>query len=318
MANVIPDDIDFSAYERETEVKVKVRKASVYADDIKAQLAYREPGSRDAAPSMRSTKLDTLLHFRPGEVTAWTGYNGHRKSMFAGQVVLDLIAGDQRALIASMEMSPERTLARIARQAVAKRWPTPTEIDVFSRWTDDRLWLFDHLGRLTPKMCVAVCRYFADELKGQHVLIDSMMMVCASEESLDEQKQFVTDLCRLAQETALHIHLVTHCRKPQAGEDRPPTKYDIRGAAAISDQVSNVVTVWANKAKRDRLETDPNDQEALAKPDALVSVEKQRNGAWEGKVKLWFDEASLRFADDRMTAIEPYFMRAHAVLDATT
>ena len=64
-----------------------------------------------------------------------------------------------------------------------------------------------------------MCRYFAEELGGSHVVIDSMMMVCASEEHLDEQKQFVTDLVRLSQETGLHVHLVTHCRKPQGGDE---------------------------------------------------------------------------------------------------
>lgn len=305
MADVIElDDIDFRAYEQQTEAKAKVRKASVFCDDLKAALAFREREA-ETDPSMRSTKLRSLLHFRPGEVTAWAGYNGHRKSMFVGQMVLDLMRAGQRCLVASMEMSPEKTLTRMARQASAERYPHPRWVDDFARWTDDRLWLFDHVGRITPAQCVAVCRYFASELQGRHVVIDSMMMVCASEESLDEQKQLVTDLCRMAQETGLHVHLVTHCRKPQSGEERPPSKYDIRGAAAISDQVSNVVTVWANKPKRDALEKDPNDAKWLADPDAMVSVEKQRNGFWEGKVKLWFDLASLRFLDDRVSQVEP-------------
>jgi twinkle protein len=305
MAAVIDKDIDFRAYERETDPKVKVRRASVFANDLKRELTHREYSPK-TEPSMSSTKLRSLLHFRPGEVTAWAGFNGHRKSMFAGQVALDLVADGSRVLIASMEMSPERTLARMARQAAGSRYPDPRWIDAFSTWTDNRLWLFDHVGRITPSLCQAVCRYFADELQGRHVFIDSMMMVCASEESMDEQKQFVTDLCRLAQETELHVHLVTHCRKPQSGEDKPPSKYDIRGAAAISDQVSNVVTVWANKTKREKLEATPGDEEWLQKPDALVSVEKQRNGSWEGKVKLWFDETSLRFCDTRIDAVLPY------------
>jgi twinkle protein len=303
MARVIDEsEIDFARYEQDTNVKVKVRKASVFLDDLKAQFTHQgEPKE----PSMRSTKLRNLLHFRPAEVTAWAGYNGHRKSMFAGQVALDLVAQGQRVLIASMEMTPERTLARMARQAAATRYPDPRWLDAFSQWTDGRLWLFDHMGRVTPTAMLAVCRYFADELKGQHVFIDSMMMVCASEESLDEQKQFATDLVRLAIETDLHVHLVTHCRKPQHGEDKPPTRYDLRGSAAISDQCANIVIVWANRAKREALEKNASDADALAKPDALVSVEKQRHAAWEGKVALWFDDTSLRFCDDRLTAAIP-------------
>ena len=309
MAEMIPDDIDFSAYERQTECKAKVRAASVFIAELRSQFA---PKTREQAPEMFSTRLRGLLHFRPGEVTAWAGYNGHRKSMLTGQVVLDLCVQRQRTLVVSLEMQPERTLARMARQASAVATPSGAFLEAFSQWTDGRLWLFDHVGRISPTLALAVCRYFAEELQGQHVVIDSMMMVCASEEHLDEQKQFVTDLVRVAQETGLHVHLVTHCRKPQQGEDRPPSKYDIRGSSAISDQCPNVVLVWANKAKAAALEKDPHDEAELSKPDALVIVDKQRNGEFEGKVKLWFHPASFRFCDDRITAMEPYHLKGVA------
>lgn len=303
MADLIRDDIDWSAYERQTECKAKVRAASAFSDELLAEFG---PKDDDETPDMRSTRLRGLLKFRPGEVTTWAGYNGHRKSMLTGQVVLDLCVQRQRTLIVSLEMQPERTLARMARQAAAVAYPSQAFLQAFSTWTDGKLWLFDHVGRISPSMCLAVCKYFSEELKGNHVVIDSMMMVCASEEHMDEQKQFVTDLVRVAQETGLHIHLVAHCRKPQQGEDKPPTKYDIRGSSAISDQTPNVVLVWSNKAKQAALEKDPHDETELAKPDALVIVDKQRNGEFEGKVKLWFHGPSFRFCDDRVTAVEPY------------
>jgi twinkle protein len=229
--------------------------------------------------------------------------------MFTGQVALDLCVQKRRTLIVSLEMSPARTLARMARQASAAAKPSGPFLEEFMRWTDGRLWLFDHMGRITPDLCLAVLRYFATELQGQHVFIDSMMMVCKSEEHMDEQKQFVTDLVRVAQETGLHVHLVAHCRKPQTGEDRPPTKYDLRGSAAISDQCPNVITIWANKPKSTKLQADPHDGAALADFDALISVEKQRNGEFEGRVKLWFHQPSMRFLDDRVSPCEPYVLR---------
>lgn len=300
------DTIDFAKYEQATEAQSKVKPAATFADDIVRSF---EP-TAERAPTIRS-KLRGLLEFRPGEVTCWAGYNGHRKSMYVGQVVLDLCAQDQRVLVASMEMLPWRTLARMARQASANATPTREDIDRFATWTSDRLWLLDHMGRIAPAQMVAICRYFRETLRGQHVVIDSMMMVCASEEHMDEQKQFITDLCRVAQETGLHVHVVTHCRKPSTGnEDKPPTKYDVRGTSAITDQIGNVVIVWANKAKAMALERAPGDGEWIEKPDAYVTVEKQRNGSWEGRAQFWFDDASLRFVDDRLTAVAPMiFMR---------
>lgn len=309
MAGLISDLIDWRAYERDTEAAVKVRAANLFADDLVERTKPRADDKR--MPEMFSTKLRGVLEFRPGEVSCWAGYNGHRKSMFTGQVALDLCVQRQRVLMASMEMQPGDTLWRMARQAYGTQRPIEAQARWFSSWTDQRLWLFDHLGRITPAQMMAVCSYFSRELQGQHVFIDSLMMVCASEESLDEQKQFVTDCVRVAQETGLHIHLIAHCRKPhQGGEDKPPTKYDLRGSAAISDQAHNVMTVWANKAKKARLEQNPQDIDALNEPDSLVTVEKQRNGSWEGRIKLWFHEPSLRFCDDRITPVEPYDLGA--------
>jgi twinkle protein len=304
VAELIPDDFDFNAYMRDTEARVKVRPASSFADLLAAKFLPKDPGARQ--PKMISTKLGQRLEFRPGEVTAWAGYNGHRKSMFTGQVALDLCFQRERVLICSFEMSPADTLARMARQCFAVDKPALLTLERFNAWTDGRLWMFDHMGRIKPAQLLAVLRYFAEELRGTQVIVDSMMMVCASEEHLDEQKQFVTDLVRSAQEFGLHIHLVTHCRKPASGdESKPPTKYELRGSAAISDQCHNVVTVWANKPKQQELSQ--GNMLKSGEPDAMVTVEKQRNGQWEGRIRLWFDEPSLRFVNEAGPA-EPYVL----------
>jgi twinkle protein len=306
MARVIEhDDIDWGSYEAATELEVKICPASIFADQLVAHFAPKKPGARRAR--MTSTKLRTCIDFRPAEVTVWAGYNGSRKSMFLGQAVIDLCAMGEKVLVASLEMLPAETLARMARQCFGCSTPSERQLRGFSDWTDERLWIFNHFGRLSPAKVLTIARFHADKLAGTHLVIDSMMMVCASEESLDEQKQLMTDLVRIAQETGLHIHLVAHCRKPPGDDDsKPPTKYALRGSAAISDQAHNVIMVWANKAKKAALEACPHDEVWLEKPDALVCVEKQRNGAFEGKVKLWCDEASFRFTDERTTPIEPY------------
>lgn len=305
MAAFLPDEIDFEQYLHDTECKVKVRAASAFTDDYEAEFG---PKSKATRSLMTSTKLRTAISFRPGEVTVWAGYNGHRKSMLTGQVMLDLCAQDERSLSVSLEMPPRRTLGRMARQAIATNEPSRARWEQFMRWSDNRLWLFDHVGRLTPKLCLAVCRYFATELQGRHVFIDSLMRVCQSEESLDEQKQLVGDLCDLAKETDLHIHLVAHCKKPgsQEGETKPPTKYDIRGSSSISDQAHNVVLVWANKAKQAESEKREPDAKVMGQPDAIVVIDKQRNGGTEGKFGLSFDARTLRFVDSAEETVEPY------------
>lgn len=159
MAKLLPDSLDFAAYEQETECQVLVRPASLFADDLEAEF---EPSRRKPAPTMRSTKLAHAIEFRPGEVTVWAGYNGHRKSMFTGQVMLDLCAQRQRSLVMSLEMAPSKTLGRMAKQACATDLPNRARREQFMRWTDGKLWIFDFVGRLTPSKCLAVLRYFAD------------------------------------------------------------------------------------------------------------------------------------------------------------
>lgn len=304
------DDIDFGAYERETEARAKIRRASLFADQLDAQFAHRDRNSR--RPRMSSTKLGGALEFRPGEVTVWAGYNGHRKSLVTGQVMLDLASQGERVLSMSFEMLPGATLARQCRQFWASGQPNARQRADFLTWTDDRLWMFDHIGRFSSRKCVATLAYFAQTLFGTHVFIDSLMMVCESEESLDEQKQLVTDLVRVAQETGMHLHLIAHCRKPGDDDARPPSKYSVKGSSTITDLPHNIVTVWANQAKKAEVEAKGANVEEkwLEQPDALLWVCKQRNGAYEGKLKLWFDEVSFRFFNERTSPIEPYAIEA--------
>ena len=296
---------DIAAYLQTThDFKPFVRKHSDFIDLIEDEF---DATTAERHPTIFSVqKLQGKIHFRPSEITVWAGYNGHRKSMFLGQVCADLLVQKKPVLIASMEMTPAATLARMSRQMSASAKPSRAWLERWAEWTD-RLYILDYQGRIDPDTMVAACRWFASETVCPHVVIDSMMMVCSSEESLDQQKQFTTDLVRMVQETGAHVHLVAHCRKPSRdGEDEPPSKYELRGSAAISDQAHNVVTVWANKPKQRALEENPHDQEALKNGDALITVEKQRNGRWEGRVSCWFDEQSMRFCDDRVTRVEPY------------
>lgn len=295
---IIPDDIDLGEYLRAAEdLRVLVRPASAYAEDLRAEFAPRP--DQDLRPSMRSlSKLRDRFEFRSGEVTVWAGYNGHRKSILTGQIALDLVQMNEPVLMASFEMSPARTLSRMTRQAWGAQIPTPSQIARFVSWADS-LYIFDHKGTIKPARCTAVCRYFAEELRGRHAFVDSMMMVCSSEEHLDEQKQFMTGIVRMAIETGMHVHLIAHCRKP-SDENKPPSKYDLRGSAAISDQADNIVMVWMNQIKKAMTVKD------RTQPDAYVTVEKQRNGAWEGRALLWFHDESLRFTDEQQDFVDPY------------
>lgn len=137
---LIPDDIDLSAYTDEPDFRAQVRSAADFAELVKADLDPHAPS--DTAPGLMLHKARGLLHFRPGEVTVWSGYNGHRKSMFTSQAMIDLAAQGERVLIVSLEMLPWRTMSRMTRQAcgIARRMEPHAGPDRLRVWSTDR-WL---------------------------------------------------------------------------------------------------------------------------------------------------------------------------------
>lgn len=250
-------------------------------------------------------KTHRQIQFRPGEVSVWFGTNGGGKSLVTGQVAASLCAQDEKVCIASFEMKPMTTLARIARQWSGHNPSDPAFagsneakralLDIyreFSEWTDGRLWLYDQQGTVTAKQVAAVTRYCAKELGVTHVFVDSLMKCVAGEDDMNGQKAFVDELTAIARDYSIHIHLVHHVRKP-ASDDQKPSKYDLKGSGSISDQVDNVIAVWRNKPKERAAEAgktvDANE------PDALLICDKQRNGEWEGAIGLWFDRNSQQF-----------------------
>lgn len=297
-----PDEIDFRAYLAATDSAHKVRPASEFIDGVIEHL-YGE--SRNAGALLPWSKTQTQFRARPGEITIWTGWNSHRKSMILGHIALGFCDQNERTAIASLEMRPESTLARMARQASCGTEPAVEFIRRFGAWTDGRLWLYNHLGQLPWQKMIAVCRYCVDKLGMTQIIIDSLMKCGLSEDDYNGQKQFLDTLCVVARDLKVHIHLVSHARKG-TDENVPPNKMDNKGTGTMNDLADNVIVVWANK-KKDRESVKPEpDAQIMAKPDQLLLIEKQRHGEFEGSIALWFNRNSLQFSgDDRGYSI-PY------------
>lgn len=289
-AGIIPGNIDLRAYERaDDDFSISVKPASSWVDEVDAMF---RAGVEKTHPGPLWEKTQGRIEFRPKEVSVWAGINGHFKSTFTSQITLDLCKQDQRCLIASLEMAPARTMQRMSKQAFAESHPNLEFLRKFHAWLDGRLWLFDRIGNISPRSMIALCRYFAEELGGQHIVIDAFMKVVKSEESLDEQKQFMNSLCAVAQETGLHIHLVHHVRKGSKESDRPG-KFDLKGSGAISDMCDNVFILFRDKDK----ERDHEKGERLDEPAYLLETAKQRNGEYEGLMGFWFHKESMQFLE---------------------
>jgi twinkle protein len=296
------DDIDFDSYLAATDSDAKVKQAGVWKEEFEAEL-ISPPVDRSVSLPWGST-IDSFA-FRPGEVSVWAGGNGSGKSLMTGQVMLGLIKQNQKICIASFEMKPKITLKRMIRQFAGKslesnhyvQTPTQQKRDAYDRFfgfIDNRLWLYDQQGTVNSRMIEAMCHHCATKLSIQHVVIDSLMKCVPGEDSYNEQKDFVDRLTAIARDHDIHIHLVHHIRKLSSEEVRP-SKSDLRGSSAITDQVDNVLILWRNKKKQHSMERGESVDPMI--PDAYLMCEKQRNGEREPWFEFYFHLDSQQFID---------------------
>lgn len=301
MENVIEyDDIDWEQYQQDSAPQRKIKEKASYAEQVEK---YFDGSLFARGCTIPWDNNGLFVGLRSSEVSVWAGTNGHGKSLLLGQVVLNLLKQDQKALICSFEMRPEVTLARMVRQASGMKIPTPVFLHDFNKWKKDHLFLLDHHGMMDAQSMLAVCRYASQELGVTHIVIDSLMKCVRGEDDFNGQKDFVNALCSIAQDTGMHIHLVHHMRKT-ADEKNVGGKYDLKGSGSITDQVDNVFIVWRNKAKA--LERQQNGITDETVPDALLICEKQRNGEWEGRMGLWFHPDSQQFVGEQRGTIQRY------------
>lgn len=250
------------------------------------------PANGDIAGVMMPwTKVMRLVQLRPSEMTIWTGISGHGKSQMLGQVMLSAAEQGERICIASMEMKPGRTIQRMVRQALGTNTPKPEDVKKVVEWMDGKIWFYDFVGEVTTDSLMDIFAYARKRYGVSQFVIDNLMMLDASEEDLDKQTKTVKKLMTFKSDHDCHIHLVAHARKGQ-DESRAPRKMDVKGSGNIVNQADNVFSVWRNKPKEESLAP------PASEPDAILYVDKQRNGEWEGSLPLWYDRASLNYSDD--------------------
>jgi twinkle protein len=291
-----PDDIDFDHYMRDTESEHRVKRISNWDDDLIEE--FSAATETDTHPKLPWRRLEKRISLRPGELSLWFGYSGHGKSLLLGQAMLGVVAQGLSCCIASFEMKPRKTLARMCRQLIDSFQPSPSEVRDFTGWAGNRMWVYDQTGSVDPQRVYAVIRYSAEVLKVQHFVVDNLTKCVAADDDYTGQKAIVDKLTELARDLGIHIHLVHHARKDR-DETRPPRKMDALGASAITNLADNVFIVWRNKAKWEAEIVDPK------LPDAQFICDKQRHGTgWEGSLNLTYHQRSMQYIEYGSSAID--------------
>ena len=286
MKGITLEDIDFERYLEETEaIAQKVQQATDFFDAAFARLSENASPTGDTLPW---PKTWDKFRFRDGELTIWAGVNGNGKSLVMGQTALFF---SKPCVIASMEMLPEATLARMIRQACGNENPTREYAERLTKKFHGRLWLYNQVGNVQQRALFGMIRYCARELGIKHVMIDSLVKCGLGVDDYNSQKAFVDQLTSLAKDEGVHIHLVVHMRK-LANESDLPDKHSIKGAGEITDLADNVIIVARRTINVDESSEDPT---------GFIRIAKHRHGDYEGTWGFWFHEQSQQWvsAPDR-------------------
>lgn len=298
MTQFLDDTIDFAAYLQEEDHKTTVRPARDFVADAKDRLRRRAAEKRTYLPW---TKCNESFEFRRGEVTMWSGQNGHGKTDITTQISLSLMGQDEKVCIASFEMKPVTTIGRMVRMFAGTNPFSPefqsedglTALDAlydeFGDWARN-LWLYTQTGTANPGTVLGMVKYCARELGVTHVFIDSLMKCVRAEDDYNGQKAFVDELCAIAKDYGAHIHLVHHLKKPPKEGDMPD-KHDTKGSGSITDQIDNLFMVWRNKPKEDDFRSNGAGGKKQQEPDCILLCRKQRNyegnADGEPQIALW-------------------------------
>lgn len=270
----------------------ELRSAAEYFEQV-VDLFYPDPNAPQTPVLHIDRDLD-WFRFRGGEVSVWTGINGHGKSLLLSQVQIGLMAQGQRFVVFSGELKPANLLERSVKQAAGLGRPTRAYIRAIGEWMRERYWLFDLQGSAKLDRLLEVFTYAFQRYGCTQFVIDSLMMTDVPEDgpgSMTSQKDAMRKLTGFAKRFDVHVHLVAHPRKAR-DESAAPNKMDVAGSGKITDGADNVFSVWS--AQKDQSKV-PEEADA-GLPDGKLELQKQRNGDVQRFTqRLWFDEPAKQY-----------------------
>jgi twinkle protein len=272
-----------------------LKRPSSYADDV-TRLFW--PAAEDhVGYGMPYGKLRDQIRFRPAEVTLWSGPSGSGKSQILSDCIVDFVRQGSRVCLCSLEMKGAMTLKRMTKQTVGVDRPTDKAIADGLKWLDRGLLLWERVGKAGIDALLEVFDYARAKYGCDQFVIDSLMRLGVAGDDYTGQEKLAYRLVDWSIGNNVHTHLVAHSRKGERDRGAPETE-DIKGAMEIGANAFNILTVWRNRQLEESVKaakTDLERQELEQKPGVILNVAKQRNGDFEGKVGLWFDQETYRY-----------------------
>jgi twinkle protein len=272
-----------------------LRKASDFADAVAALFwpAHDTP----IGYSTPYKKLGDKLLFRPGELTLWTGASGGGKSQILSDCMVDWVSQGSRVCLSSLEMKPEQSLKRMCKQTVGVDRPTDRAIRAALSWLDNGLLLYERVGKAGIKGLLEIFSFARAKYGCDQFVVDSLMRLGIDQEDYSGQERALFELVDWVLANSVHLHLVAHSRKGDKDRGVPETE-DVKGAMEIGANAFNIIAVWRNRKLEDQIKAAQSEDERRKmeeKPGVILNVAKQRNGDFEGKVGLWFNQENYQY-----------------------
>lgn len=260
---------------------------SSFTQDL-VDMFYPQAGQR-LGYAMPYQSLGDQLLFRQAELTIWTGASGAGKSQILSDCVVDWVRQGSMVCLSSLEMKPQQTLKRMAKQVVGTDRPTTGAIHDAMQFLDTGLILYTLTGKAKMDALLEVFDYCRSKYGCDQFVIDSLMRLGIAGDDYNGQEGAIFRLVDWVMERGVHVHLVAHSRKGERGA--VPETEDIKGAMEIGANAFNILTIWRNRKLEEGNESD--------KAPVVLNVAKQRNGDFEGKVGLWFNQACYQYRSAR-------------------
>lgn len=245
-----------------------------------------------------------LKGWRPAEVTVWTGFNGSGKSTFILQEMVHLLQKEKKVCIGSFELKPQKFLYTALRQDANKMYEKLSgyDVELFMNKYPEQLYIVDITGNIEEKKLYDVIEFSCMKYGVEFFIIDGISNITFPGGDVNEfadQKRFIGELKKVADRFNIHIHLVTHPRKPKDGE-QIVNKYDVKGNSAVTDLVDNVVCVTRVTEEQKKKAKE------LGKPEyeEIIEIQKNREHGDLGKIGFYFNKYTRRFETEPIVYID--------------
>lgn len=224
------------------------------------------------------------FHFRPEEVTIWSGISSHGKSTFLRWMFVQILASpNDRVGLASFEVPAKRSLLGMSNvyRGASENMTHGDFIDKLG----GKICLYNKLGYGEPNELLEAIRYSSKRFGVTHFLIDSLMRINGLEEDYVEQGKFMNKLQEVAKTTGVHIHIVMHEKKGSDGEFNAD---NIKGSSLLRNNTDNILSVRRNTEKKAMIMAGELKEDDMTMPDGWVIIDKDREADCFAKIPYYF------------------------------